>query len=190
MLPAHCYLRSVHNISIERAWLRLRLDFGNNAILEYEKGASSGIFNPDNALHLYVCFLLFHFISIHFEIISQLSQWLWSNVLQRELDNFMVKRNGHKMRKDNQKAGPSNCSRNDVFSMPESFGLVNKLLPLDDNQLKIVSEIKEAMGGDALLDFVPPAQSAQFEAAYNSLGIVELTMENAWHVFEALLLLL
>ena len=44
VLPAHCYPRGVHNISIEHAWLRLRLDFGNNTVLEkleYEKGALS-----------------------------------------------------------------------------------------------------------------------------------------------------
>ena len=71
--------------------------------------------------------------------------------------------------------------------MPESHALDNKLLPLNDDQLKIVSEIKCAMGGDALLDFVSPEYSIQFEAAYGSLGVAELTMHNAWHIFEALL---
>jgi len=111
VLPAHCYLWSVHNISIERAWLRLRLEFGNNAVLEYEKGALDGIFDSENALHL------------------RLSQWLWSKVLQLELNSFMTKRNGQKMRKDNAKAGPSNCSRNDAFIMPESQGLSKQTPP-------------------------------------------------------------
>jgi len=77
----------------------------------------------------------------------------------------MAKRNGQKMRKDNAKAGPSNCSRNDAFTMPESHALDNKLLPLDDDQLKIVSELKTAVGGAKLLDFVPPVDSVQFEVA-------------------------
>ena len=94
------------------------------------------------------------------------------------------------MRKDNEKAGPSGCSRNDAFNLPESFGLTNRLLPLNDDQLTIVSEIMEAMGGEALLDFVLPEFSVKCEAAYNSLGVAELTMQNAWHVFEALLSLL
>lgn len=126
--------------------------------------------------------------SYHF--ISHLSQWLWSKTLQRELDAFRAKRNGQKMRKDNAKAGPSNCSRNDAFTMPEDEGLVNKLLALDDDQLKIVSEIKRTMGGNALLDFVSPEYSIQFEVAYASLGVTELTMQNAWRIFEALLPLL
>ena len=36
-LPAHRYLRSVHNIAIERSWLRLRLDFGDTAIAWFRK---------------------------------------------------------------------------------------------------------------------------------------------------------
>ncbi len=45
-LPAHVYLRSVHNISIERSWLRLRLEFGNNAITVYEKGIEDETYKP------------------------------------------------------------------------------------------------------------------------------------------------
>ncbi|PPQ79723.1 hypothetical protein CVT26_016028 [Gymnopilus dilepis] len=127
-LPAHCYLRSVHNISIERSWLRLRLELGNNAVLEYEKGAESGVFRPEDELH----FLL--------------SRWLWSRVLQQEIDSFMAKRNAKRTRKNNKKAGPSGCSPNDAFCLPEQHGLKNLLLPLTDEQLAVVAEIKDAMG--------------------------------------------
>ena len=96
-------------------------------------------------------------------------------------------RNAQKMRKDKEKAGPSGCSRNEAFFLPENFGLSNKLLPLNINQLKIVAEIKEFMGGEALLAFVSPEFSAEVELAYNSLGVGELTIQNAWHIFEALL---
>lgn len=44
-LPAHVYLRSVHNISIERSWLRLRLSMGDNAVHFYNKGIDEGICN-------------------------------------------------------------------------------------------------------------------------------------------------
>ena len=47
-LPAHVYLRSVHNVAIERAWLRLRLDWGDNAVIVFEQGKDEGIYNPDN----------------------------------------------------------------------------------------------------------------------------------------------
>jgi hypothetical protein len=50
-LPAHIYLRSVHNISIERSWLRLRLEWGDNAVIAFEKGKDEGIYNPDDPEH-------------------------------------------------------------------------------------------------------------------------------------------
>ena len=50
-LAAHVYLRSIHNISIERSWLRLCLDWGDNAVIVFEKGIAEGIYNPDNAQH-------------------------------------------------------------------------------------------------------------------------------------------
>jgi len=53
-LPAHVYIRSVHNISVERGWLRLRLDFGDNAVLFFNKGIEDGLYNPDDPNHLCV----------------------------------------------------------------------------------------------------------------------------------------
>jgi hypothetical protein len=47
-LPAHVYLWSVHNISIERSWLRLRLDWGDNIVLFFYKGIEDGLYNPDD----------------------------------------------------------------------------------------------------------------------------------------------
>jgi len=45
-LPAHVYVRSVHNIAIERSWLRLRLEWGNNAVQIFNDGVQSGLYNP------------------------------------------------------------------------------------------------------------------------------------------------
>ncbi|OBZ79570.1 hypothetical protein A0H81_00262 [Grifola frondosa] len=46
--PAHVYLRSVHNISIGCSWLRLRLDFGDNAVIFFNKGIEDGLYDPDD----------------------------------------------------------------------------------------------------------------------------------------------
>jgi len=103
------------------------------------------------------------------------------------LDSFTEMRNVQKMHKDNENAGPSVCSWNEGFFLPQNFGLVDKLLPLNDDELNIVSEIKEFMGGDMLLTFASPEFSEKAELAYQSLGVAELTIHNAWHIFNALL---
>lgn len=52
-LPAHVYLRSVHNISIERSWLRLRLEFGSTAVMRFREGLVEvgGPYNPTDPCH-------------------------------------------------------------------------------------------------------------------------------------------
>jgi hypothetical protein len=124
-----------------------------------------------------------------------LCQWLWSRLLQQELDDYVEFRNARKSRKDNKKAGPSGCSRNDIFSMPEAHNLRNCLLPLTDDQLDIVREIKEELNHDGikceeLMMFTSAEFAARAEAAFLTLELKKLTFENVWHVFQTLLPLL
>ncbi|KAJ7075958.1 hypothetical protein B0H15DRAFT_805904 [Mycena belliarum] len=139
-LPAHVYLRSVHNIAVERQWLRLRLDFGDNCVLAFNLGITEGRYNSNNPNHL---------------IYSELSQWLWSRVIQKGVDD-----------------------------LPEKWGGRDCLLPVD---VEVVEQMKEDMGGDALIAFSTPEFAERALAAYDSLGIQNLTLQNAWSVFEAML---
>ena len=116
---------------------------------------------------------------------SELCQYLWPKLLCQELDKFVEFRNGVRMRQDNKKAGPSGCSRNEVFSLHKKYGLTDCLLQIPD--MSITHKLKEEMGGDQLLEFVSPDFAARCDAAYESLAISELTFENVWEVFQAML---
>ena len=48
-VPAHCFLRSVHNITIERGWLNLQLQWGDNIVIAWDQG--EGVYNPSNPKH-------------------------------------------------------------------------------------------------------------------------------------------
>uniref|UniRef100_A0A8H8CM95 Integrase core domain-containing protein n=1 Tax=Psilocybe cubensis TaxID=181762 RepID=A0A8H8CM95_PSICU len=166
-LPAHVYLRSVHNISIERSWLRLRLKWGNNAVIIFNRGIDAGLYNPDDIRQ------------------KQLCLWLWPRMLQCELDQFMEFQNGVRMRKDSKKAGPSGCSRNEAFLFPERWGGINCLQPVD---LDVVREIKEKMGGEELLSFVSAEFANEAQKAFDSLGFSDrLTLGNVWVIFGRML---
>jgi hypothetical protein len=110
-------------------------------------------------------------------------------MLQASLDNFRNFRNGAKMRKDNDKAGPSGCSRNEAFFCHEEWGGVNLLQPVD---LRVVREMKEAMGGDDLLKFVPDEFAAACQAAFARLDIPEehVNLGSVWGVFREMLKIL
>ena len=84
------------------------------------------------------------------------------------------------MRKDNEKEGPFGMSRNEAFSLPENWGGRDCLLKVD---VAVIRELKEAMGGDEMLEFVSAEFSQRAQAAYDTLGVVDLDLENVWHVF-------
>jgi hypothetical protein len=91
--------------------------------------------------------------------------------------------NGAQMCKDNNKVGPSGMSQNEAFSLPESWGGCNCLLEVD---MAVVRELKEAMGGDKILEFVSIEFSERVQAAYDTLEIVDLNLKNVWYVFREL----
>ena len=123
-----------------------------------------------------------HWILIFFN--SDLVQWLWPKLLRQELNKFVEFRNGVRMRKDSQKAGPSGMSRNDAFTLFESWGGQNCLLSIPD--CEPIRTLKAELGGEAILDFVTPDYAARVQAAYTNLGILCLNFENVWVVFQDL----
>ena len=50
-IPAHVFLKSIRNITIERGWFRLRLDWGDNAKEFFLRGEALGIYNKMNPKH-------------------------------------------------------------------------------------------------------------------------------------------
>ena len=50
-LAAHKYLRSIHNIAVERSWKFMRYDFGDNAVLVFQQGIADGIYDEMDPDH-------------------------------------------------------------------------------------------------------------------------------------------
>lgn len=115
---------------------------------------------------------------------SELCQWLWPKLLQKITNEFMESRNAYCSRKDSKKAGPSGMSQNVAFSLLNTWGGRNCLLPIDRD---VIKQIKEEMGGDNILAFVDHDFSAQAATAYDSLGIADLNFNNVWDIFTAML---
>jgi hypothetical protein len=88
------------------------------------------------------------------------------------------------MRKDKNKAGPSGDSRNNLYLMPERWGGKDCLQKVDVN---IIRELKEAIGGESLIQFVTPEYAAMAEEIYEALHVSEITVDNVWYIFEEML---
>lgn len=184
-------MRSVHNISIERAWLRLRLEFGDSAVIVFKKAEEDGVYLSHIPEHACISSFLTPFSKlIPVNLSSQLTQWLWPKLLRKVAGEFMESRNSYRSHRDNTKPGPSGMSRNEAYSLPHTWGGRQCLLDVD---LDVVREIKDFISnGEDLFRF--PLVTAEFERAaedvYQTLHIQDLSLSNVWNVFSAMLPLL
>ena len=113
----------------------------------------------------------------------ELVQWLWSKLLQSELQTFMEYRNGTRMKKDANKPGPSGVSHNEAYSLPSTWGGKDLLIPVD---IATVDELTTKLGGDTFLDFVPSQFSTRAQTVYESLSPAKLSFDNVWEIFASM----
>ncbi|KAH7869316.1 uncharacterized protein C8R40DRAFT_1241123 [Lentinula edodes] len=164
-LAAHRFLQSIHNITIERGWLRLRLEWGENVKIFWDAGST--VYNSEDSKHY------------------DLARWLWSTLIQTELDHLRDAFNNHRVRKDRGKALPSGLAPNVSFSLYEKYGGENGLLPVD---CTIVKQLMENIGGEDLIRFVSRDYAAKAQAVFvDQLGNPKLTMTNVWDIFQEML---
>ncbi|CAK5281247.1 unnamed protein product [Mycena citricolor] len=168
-VPAHVELKSVHNVTIESSWYRLRLDIGDNIIIRFQQGYYDGIYNPNDPDHV------------------ELARWLWSRVTQKEVDAAVELRNSTRIRKQKNKNGPSGISRDMAYTLYEKWGGKECKLPVNVEYVRL---LKERLGGEALLAFTSEEFTLRAQDTYTQLGLEDVTKENAWIVFGQMLPLL
>jgi len=61
------------------------------------------------------------------------------------------------------------------------------LQKIPDEYIALIAQMMEDLGGEELLEFVPPQFAERCEEALESLGVTEVTFQNIWDVFQALL---
>ena len=105
--------------------------------------------------------------------------------MKQELRSWVAYANGVPTRKNRDKPGPSGMSRNEAYSLYESWGGRDCLVPITNTEL--IRELKDAVGGAELLEFSSPELSMRAQDAFNSLGALTLGFENVWIVFQQIL---
>ncbi|KAF8486785.1 hypothetical protein DFH94DRAFT_796573 [Russula ochroleuca] len=146
-LPAHVFVKSLHNITIERGWLRLCLQWGDNVKVFWEAG--SEIYNPTNQHHY------------------ELAQWLWPTLIQQELDELKDRMNCHTTRYDRNKKIPSGVSPDVAVSLCTEYAGENCLQPVN---VDVVQQLMDDIGDD-VLRFVPAEYADRAQEVFASLGV-------------------
>ena len=111
-------------------------------------------------------------------------QWLWSTVIQKELDDLKDRFNNHIVRRDRNKLIPSGVAPNVAYALYQQHGGENCLQPVDR---AVIRHLMEELGGKDLIRFVPAEYAEKAQSIYDALGIKDLTLQNVWHVFTAML---
>lgn len=116
---------------------------------------------------------------------SKLAQWMWSTFLQREFPKYREQMNSTRVRKVHGKILPSGTTPKEVYMLPAQFDLIHCLRPVDP---QVVREAQEAIGGQELLEFVPPEYAAHAIQVLNQYGgLSALSFHNIWDVFRSML---
>lgn len=165
-LPAHRFLKSIHNITIERGWLQLVLRWGRNVKTFWHVG--DGIYNPSNPQH--------------FELV----QWLWPMLIQCELDMLKECLNSHIVRCDLKKKLPSGTSLDIAYDLFACYGGDQCLQPVD---CTVVDALMKDLGGEDLIWFVAPEYAERANHVLAEIGycVEDLSFHNIWNVFSMML---
>lgn len=70
------------------------------------------------------------------------------------------------------------------MSLYEDYGIENHLEPVDRD---VICQLMEELGGKDLICFMLEEYSAKAQVVFNSLRIQDLTLQNIWHSFQAML---
>ncbi|KAG1748682.1 hypothetical protein EDB19DRAFT_1905026 [Suillus lakei] len=155
---------SVHNITIERGWLRVRVQWGDNVKVFWEAGEE--IYNDMDPQQY------------------DLVQWLWPRLIQQELDKLKNRLNTHTVQFDRNKILPSGVSPNVAMALHKDYHVEDCLQSVDRD---IVKNLMAEIGGEDLIRFVDTEYSAHAQSIFDDLGFIGLTFQNVWQIFSAML---
>jgi hypothetical protein len=79
---------------------------------------------------------------------------------------------------------PSGTSPAIAYQLHEEFGGENCLQAVNT---EVVDDLMNELGGEELIQFVPPEYAARARVVFESLEIGKLSFSNIWEVFRAML---
>ncbi|KAI0739840.1 hypothetical protein C8Q80DRAFT_1112091, partial [Daedaleopsis nitida] len=162
--PPFVAIKSTSNITIENLWSRWLKTDGRNCQSTIIQGRTNGLFNPLN------------------EIDVNLFQWLWPQIVQQKLNNFVQYWNCHRVRSQKTKAMPSGTTPNDIYEDPESYGYEDLGICVD---VSVVEHLRSKLvvTREEAFRFVDDDFKAAAEEVYAEIGSPQLVLERGWAIF-------
>ncbi|KAJ7157498.1 hypothetical protein C8R46DRAFT_909396 [Mycena filopes] len=163
-------VKSTSNITIESAWSYDRQFNGRTLRAVIEEGRIHLI--PGDLLHRH-------------KFSRSLFRWLWSQIVQIGLDEFVDYFNNKKTRKQHGRILPSGVAPNVVFDMPANYGLENLAIPVTQVALDELRSLVETPREDAFR-WVSDEFDGVAREVYVSMGSPKLEALSGWTIFNAM----
>ncbi|KAJ7893121.1 hypothetical protein B0H14DRAFT_3675782 [Mycena olivaceomarginata] len=145
---------STKNTPIKSFWRWLRDGDGHSVKLILQNGSASGIFLPNDAVHMAVFY------------------WLWVPIIQDGLDTYRAYWNNHKIHKSAMKINPSGSCPINMFTNPASTVA----------ELRVAYGGEEARS--KAYRWVSEEFKFNTDVIYYNLGAPERSLSNGWNIFK------
>ncbi|KAJ6579829.1 hypothetical protein B0H10DRAFT_1835208, partial [Mycena sp. CBHHK59/15] len=116
---------------------------------------------------------------------KNLFRWLWPNIVQIGLDEFLDYFNNKKTHKQRNRILPSGVAPNVVFDMPADYGLQNLTIPVTQEAIQELRGLIETPREEAFR-WVSDEFDMLATNIYNGLGSPKLETLSGWAIFHAL----
>ncbi|KAJ7577176.1 hypothetical protein C8J56DRAFT_1113742 [Mycena floridula] len=163
--PAYVSMPSTYNISIESVW-QYKCRFN---------GLSEKDILDEGSIHLHS----------GDQVHIQTWRWLWPQIIQRSVDQFVDFFNKKRTRNQKAKSMPSKVSPKTIFEIPEEYGLQDLRLPVPQHAINTLqAEIPTSRHEAFRWVSDKFAELAQY--VYEEIGAPPLEKEIGWQIFNAM----
>ncbi|KAF5315640.1 hypothetical protein D9611_004975 [Ephemerocybe angulata] len=148
-VPSHSAVKSPQNVTRERSWRPLWEKHLANILHFYRIGQSDAGYQSNDDFH------------------SGLARWLWAKIVQKQLDELLLEHQVHRVRYQAKILLPSGTRRIDMYSSPEDYGGMDKLIkiPAED-----IDRLLAQWEDQSLFRFGTRDEAENYENLYQSIA--------------------
>lgn len=116
-------------------------------------------------------------------LLSCLAYWIWKPLIEAELNEYVEQANDHRVRKQNEKRGPSGVSATIAFDHPEQLGGVDCLVAVDS---AYIDSLLANHKGAEMIKFWSDGFDLVAHEVFGQIGSPSIQFRNAWHVWASM----
>ncbi|KAF8532126.1 hypothetical protein JB92DRAFT_3262896 [Gautieria morchelliformis] len=158
-LAPHRFVKSMHNITRERAWRPIFHQELKNILATWQDGQMEVGYRDSDPTH--------HMFAV----------WLWAQVVQDRLNHLRDENAVHKVHKQARVILPTGGRIEDFYNNPEKWGGKEMLVPVDE---EVIERLLLEHTPQRLFQFGTDEGNRLAQALFEQLGCPKVDVRNAW----------